>query len=51
MGLKIHIGTEIECDGMEECSLISMPFSINENEIGTIIIDFNGNELTFSNED
>ncbi len=38
MGLKIHIGTEIECDGMEECSLISMPFSINENEIGTIMI-------------
>ncbi len=38
MGLKIKIGTEILCDGMEECSIISMPFSINENEVGTILL-------------
>ena len=37
-GMKIHIGTENLCDGLEECSIITMPFSINENEAGSIIL-------------
>ena len=37
-GMKIHIGTENLCDGLEECSIITMPFSVNENEAGSIIL-------------
>lgn len=37
-GMKIHIGTENLCDGLEECSIITMPFSINDNEGGSIIL-------------
>jgi heat-inducible transcriptional repressor len=37
-GIKIHIGTENLCDGLEECSIITMPFSINENVAGSIIL-------------
>ena len=37
-GIRIHIGTENLCDGLEECSIIAMPYSVNENETGTIIL-------------
>ncbi len=37
-GMKIHIGTENLCDGLEECSIITMPFSINDTEGGSIIL-------------
>ncbi|MGM9970398.1 MAG: heat-inducible transcriptional repressor HrcA [Anaeroplasma sp.] len=37
-GVKIHIGTENLCDGLEECSIITMPFAINENENGSIVL-------------
>ncbi len=37
-GIRIHIGTENLCDGLEECSIIAMPYSVNVNETGTIIL-------------
>lgn len=36
-GIKIHIGSENLCNGLEECSIITIPYSINENEMGTIL--------------
>ena len=37
-GMKIHIGRENLCDGLEECSIITMPFTVNENEAGSLIM-------------
>ncbi|HIT43846.1 TPA: heat-inducible transcription repressor HrcA [Candidatus Avacholeplasma faecigallinarum] len=37
-GLKINIGTENNCDGLENCSTISIPYYIGDNEYGTIAI-------------
>ena len=37
-GIQIQIGSESLCDGLEECSIISIPYSININEMGTIIL-------------
>lgn len=37
-GLKIRIGDESMCDGLDECSIISLPYYIGDNEYGTIIL-------------
>lgn len=37
-GVKIHIGTENLFDGLESCSIITMPFTIDENESGSILL-------------
>lgn len=37
-GLKIHIGNEIMCDGFNDCSIISLPYYVGENEYGTIVL-------------
>ena len=37
-GIQIRIGSESLCDGLEECSIISIPYSVNVNEMGTIIL-------------
>ncbi len=37
-GLKINIGTENNYDGLENCSTISIPYYIGDNEYGTIAI-------------
>ena len=37
-GLQIRIGTENLCDGLENCSVLTIPFIINENEAGSIIL-------------
>ena len=35
-GIKIHIGTEIMIPGLEDCSIIAMPYFVNDSEYGTI---------------
>lgn len=37
-GLKIHIGKENLCDGLESCTIISIPYYISDNEYGTILL-------------
>lgn len=37
-GLKITIGRENLCDGLEDCSIITMPFMVNDTEAGSIIL-------------
>ena len=37
-GLKIHIGKENLCDGLESCTIITIPYYINDNEYGTILL-------------
>jgi len=37
-GLKVLIGTESMCDGLEECSIISLPYYMGDNEYGTIVL-------------
>lgn len=37
-GLKIHIGSENMCEGLEECSIISLPYYMGDNEYGTIVL-------------
>ena len=37
-GLKIHIGNENISEGLENCSIISIPYYMGDNEYGTIII-------------
>lgn len=37
-GIKIHIGSENLCSGLEECSIITIPYAINDNENGTILL-------------
>ena len=36
-GLKIHIGNENISEGLENCSIISIPYYMGDNEYGTII--------------
>ncbi len=38
MGIQIHVGGENMCDGLEGCSIVTMPFIVNENENGSIIL-------------
>ncbi len=37
-GLKVHIGSENLCNGLETCSIVSVPYYIGENEYGTIVL-------------
>ena len=37
-GIKIHIGSENLCNGLEDCSIITIPYAINDNENGTILL-------------
>jgi heat-inducible transcriptional repressor len=37
-GLRIRIGSENNTDGLEDCSIITMPYTINKNEKGSIIL-------------
>ena len=37
-GVKIHIGYENRKDGLEECSIVTVPYFIGDNEYGTIIM-------------
>lgn len=37
-GIKIHIGSENLCNGLEECSIITIPYTINDNQTGTILL-------------
>ena len=37
-GIKIHIGSENLCNGLEECSIITIPYAINDNETGSILL-------------
>jgi len=37
-GLKITVGTENKNEGFKECSIISLPYAINNNESGTIVL-------------
>lgn len=37
-GLKIHIGNENLSEGLDDCSIISIPYYIGENEYGTIVL-------------
>lgn len=37
-GLKVLIGSESMCDGLEECSIISLPYYMGDNEYGTIVL-------------
>lgn len=37
-GLKVLIGAESMCDGLEECSIISLPYYMGDNEYGTIVL-------------
>ena len=36
--LKVHIGTENLCDGLDSCSIITIPYFIDDNEYGTILL-------------
>jgi heat-inducible transcriptional repressor len=36
-GLKVHIGNENTSEGLENCSIVSIPYFIGDNEYGTII--------------
>ena len=36
--LKIHIGSENKNSGLKDCSIISIPYYIDDNEYGTIIL-------------
>lgn len=38
VGIQLHIGSENMCDGLEGCSIITMPFMVNENENGSLIL-------------
>ena len=37
-GVQIHIGCENMCEGLEGCSIVTMPFIVNDNENGSIIL-------------
>ena len=37
-GIQVHIGRENLKDGLEECSVIMMPFSVGDNENGLIYV-------------
>ena len=37
-GLKIYVGYENNCDGLEECSIITVPYYIGDNEYGTLVL-------------
>ena len=37
-GLKILIGAETMCEGLEDCSIISLPYYMGDNEYGNIIL-------------
>ena len=36
--LKVHIGTDNLCDGLDSCSIITIPYFIDDNEYGTILL-------------
>ena len=36
--LKVHIGAENLCDGLDSCSIITIPYFIDDNEYGTILL-------------
>jgi len=38
VGIKIHIGAENLCKGLEDCSIVSMPYFIGDGEYGTIVL-------------
>lgn len=37
-GLKIYVGYENNCDGLEECSIVTVPYYIGDNEYGTLVL-------------
>ena len=37
-GLRVQIGTENLIDGLNECSIISVPFIVNPDEAGSVIL-------------
>ena len=37
-GIKITVGTENISNGLSDCSLVNVPYIINDNEFGTILI-------------
>lgn len=37
-GLKIYVGIENNCEGLEECSIVTVPYYIGDNEYGTLVL-------------
>lgn len=37
-GLKIYVGAESNCDGLEECSIVTIPYYMGDNEYGTLVL-------------
>lgn len=37
-GLKIYVGAENNCEGLDECSIVTVPYYIGDNEYGTLVL-------------